>query len=471
MMQSGLIDDWRPKGGRLTVIRASESARAAAIRAPIDATPPSFQQDAYLEMARTAKRDGRRFDRLILCAFTLQGSPDIPALVRALTAVVRRHDSFHSWFEIDADLGVQRRVLAAEDIELVADSWGEIDGPLVSRILQRVTPGPSSWDCFTFAIIDHGGSFTVVVASDHIACDAVSGGIISAELTQLYFDPTAPERLASTPAGSYREYCEGERSRAAELEARSPQIVAWAEHIEANGGRLPSFPLPLRDPDTRDTAAASGRWVLLSGALADRFEQECERAGVRLVAGIFAAAALAEYEITGRTSYFNLSPKNTRVTEGERRSVGWYASLIPIAFDFDPAEGFLDVARRADDAFAAGRSLSAVSLHRVVELLESREGFEVRRGWVAPMLSFLDLRKVPGSELFSAMDFSFFGSRGTSEEVYTWVQRTDDMIWMASLFPDTEVAAGSMARYSGLLTRTMESIARAGAPALSCDVA
>ena len=92
MMQSGLIDDWRPKGGQLTIIRPSEVSRAAAIRARTDATPPSFQQDAYLEMARTAKLTGQRFDRLILCAFTLQGVPDIPALVRATTTIVRRHD-------------------------------------------------------------------------------------------------------------------------------------------------------------------------------------------------------------------------------------------------------------------------------------------------------------------------------------------------------------------------------------------
>ncbi|QLY32623.1 condensation domain-containing protein [Nocardia huaxiensis] len=463
MMQSGLIDDWRPKGGQLTIIRPSEVSRAAAIRARTDATPPSFQQDAYLEMARTAKLTGQRFDRLILCAFTLQGVPDIPALVRATTTIVRRHDAFHSWFEIDAEYRVLRRVVQAEDIHLVADSWGEIDGPLVSRIVQHVTPGPSSWDCFTFAVIDHGGSFTVVVASDHINCDAISGAIISGEFAQLYFDPTGAERLAAVPVASYRAHCDRERSLAAQLETDSPQIVEWADRIRANGGRLPSFPLPLRDTDsTATTHAASDRRVLLTGALADRFEAECAAAGVRLVSGIFAAAAYAEYELSGRTRYFNLSPKSTRADAAERRSVGWYASLIPIAFDFDPADGFEVVAQKAEAAFVAGKWLSDVSLHRVVELLEEREGFEVRRGWVAPMLSFLDLRKLPGAELFEALEFSFYGSRGTSEEVYTWVQRTADNIWMASLFPDTGVAARSMARYGDVLTRVLESIVHSG---------
>ncbi|WP_306360926.1 condensation domain-containing protein [Nocardia sp. CC227C] len=472
MMQSGLIDDWRPKGGQLTVIRPSETSRAAAFRARTDATPPSFQQDAYLEMARTAKRSGRRFDRLVLCAFTLDGAPDIPALVRAATTIVRRHDSFHSWFEIDGDFGIQRRVLEPGDIELTADSWGEIDGPLVSRILQRLTPGPTSWDCFTFAVIDHGTSFTFVVASDHINCDAVSGGIISGELVQLYYDTGGVQHLDAVPAASYREHCGRERSRAAALDARSPQIVAWADRIMANGGRLPSFPLPLREPGTRESAsAASDRRVLLSGGAADRFEAECGRAGVRLVSGIFAAAARAEYELSGRTRYFTLSPKNTRVSAAERRSVGWYASLIPIAFDFDPAESFVDTARRADAAFTDGRCLSEVSLHRVVELLESQAGFEVERGWVAPMLSFLDMRKLPGAELFTALNFSFFGSRGTSEEVYSWVQRTHDMIWMASLFPETDIAARSMTRYCDALTEVMESITHSETAPLSLDVA
>ncbi|WP_194814706.1 condensation domain-containing protein [Nocardia sp. XZ_19_385] len=472
MMQSGLIDDWRPKGGRLTIIRPSENARAAAIRARTDDTPPSFQQDAYLEMARTAKQSGRRFDRLILCAFTLAGDPDIAALVRATTAVVRRHDAFHSWFEIDDTLRTQRRVLAAEDIDLVADSWGEIDGLLISRIVQRVTPGPTSWDCFSFAIIEHGGSFTVVVACDHLNTDAVSGGIIAAEVVQLYFDPAAATRLADVPVASYLEYCGRERAQAAELAAQSPQITQWADRILANGGKLPSFPLPLRDPEATVTAsAASDRRVLLSGASAAAFEDECARAGVRLVSGVFAAAAYAEYQLSGRTRYFNLSPKNTRAGAAEQRTVGWYASLIPIDFEFDPAEGFAATAQRADAAFTAGKWLSNVSLHRVVELLEAQEGFHVRRGWVAPMLSFLDLRKLPGAELFSALDFSFFGSRGTSEEVYTWVQRTDDMIWAASLFPDTPLAAGAMTRYCDVLTRVMESIAHARIGPLARDVA
>ncbi|GAB2637738.1 condensation domain-containing protein [Nocardia goodfellowii] len=472
MMQSGLIEDWRPRGGRLTIIRPSENARAAAIRARADGTPPSFQQDAYLEMARTAKKSGRRFDRLILCAFTLAGAPDIAALVRATTTVVRRHDAFHSWFEIDSDFRIQRRVLAATEIDLVADSWGEIDGLLISRIVQRVTPGPTSWDCFSFAIIDHGGSFTVVVACDHLNTDAVSGGIIAAEVVQLYFDPAAATRLAEAPVASYREYCGRERAQAAELSAESPQITQWADRILANGGKLPDFPLPLRDSEARVTVpAASDRRVLLSGPSADAFEAECARAGVRLVAGIFAAAAHTDYQLSGRTQYFNLSPKNTRSGPAEQRTVGWYASLIPIAFEFDPAEGFAATARRADAAFAAGKWLSNVSLHRVVELWQEREGFHVRRGWVAPMLSFLDLRKLPGAELFSALDFSFFGSRGTSEEVYTWVQRTDDMIWAASLFPDTPIAAASMTRYCDALTRVMESVAHAGTGPLVRDVA
>ncbi|MEV0245895.1 condensation domain-containing protein [Nocardia sp. NPDC050712] len=470
MMQSGLIEDWRPKGGRLTIIRPSEHARAAAIRARTDSTPPSFQQDAYLAMARTAKQAGRRFDRLILCAFTLPGAPDIAALVAATTAVVRRHDAFHSWFELDDAAGMQRRVLEPADIDLVADSWGEIDGLLISRIVQRVTPGPTSWDCFSFGIIDHGGSFTVVVACDHLNTDAVSGCIISAEVVRLYLDPAA--RPADVPVGSYREYCERERAQAAELVAHSPQITEWADRIRANGGRLPSFPLPLREPDAQvSTSAASDHRVLLSGPLADAFEDECDRAGVRLVAGVFAAAAYADYHLTGRTRYFNLSPKNTRAGAAEHRTVGWYASLIPIDFEFDPAAGFAATAQRADAAFTAGKWLSNVSLHRVVELLEAQEGFHVRRGWVAPMLSFLDLRKLPGAELFAALDFSFFGSRGTSEEVYTWVQRTDDMIWAASLFPDTPLAGGAMTRYCDVLTRVMESIARAGTGPIARDVA
>ncbi|MFI1913786.1 condensation domain-containing protein [Nocardia sp. NPDC020380] len=460
MVNTGLIGDWAPPTGVLTVIRPTDATRAAALEAPVGATPPSYQQEAYLKVARTGADLGRRIDRLMLFTFRLPGRVDIEIATAAFAAFVRRHDSMHSWFEFGTDKKLIRRVLDAGNIAFEAHTYEDRDTPVLD-IIQQVTPDPFHWDCFTFGILDHGESFTVISAMDHLYCDAISSAIMAAEFMHRYFELAGGRLPIEAPVASYRSFCDRERATTAALGAHSPEIVGWSDRIKANGGQLPSFPLPL-GTDSGPAYAAMHTEQLLDAAAAADFEAVCRAGGFRLVAGVFAAAAHVDRELAGRTTYFGLTPKSARTTELERISVGWYASLIPLMFSIDEAHEFRDVALAAATAFEDGKKLSGVSLHRVVELLQGTPGFHVREGWFAPMLSFLDVRKLPGAAILSEMDAGVFGSRGSSEEVYLWLNWLDDGVSLAALFPDTPTAHASVRTYLETFRRVLTSVAATG---------
>ena len=99
-------------------------------------------------------------------------------------------------------------------------------------------------------------------------------------------------------AGSYRAYCAAQRVYTASLTADSPQVRAWHSFAAANGGGLPSFPLPLGDR-TASSVGAIDVVDLLDEKQGRRFEAKCRKAGARFSGGVFACAALAERQLTG----------------------------------------------------------------------------------------------------------------------------------------------------------------------------
>ena len=72
----------------------------------------------------------------------------------------------------------------------------------------------------------------------------------------------------------------------------------WITFAQGNNGTLPRFPLPLGDP----SVPCEGDLLtvlIMDEEQSNRFESACTDAGARFVGGVFAAAALAEYELTG----------------------------------------------------------------------------------------------------------------------------------------------------------------------------
>jgi mycolipenoyl-CoA---2-(long-chain-fatty acyl)-trehalose mycolipenoyltransferase / long-chain-acyl-CoA---trehalose acyltransferase len=165
-----------------------------------------------------------------------------------LNSHLRRHDTYHSWFEFtDANHIVRHTISEPTDIEVVPTVYGEMT-PAEWRSHILTTPNPPQWACFRFMIIQRADHFTFCACVDHILVDAMFLGVAFTEIHMMYatlVDGGGPIRLAA--AGSYDDYCVRQRAYISALTLESPEIRRWIEFAENNGGTLPECPLPLGD--------------------------------------------------------------------------------------------------------------------------------------------------------------------------------------------------------------------------------
>lgn len=450
MVNFGLIDDWKPPAGRVTIWSASLASITQAQQAPIHPTPPSHQQEEYLRTAACRQNSQIRSSRLYVGTFDQDHALDHAAMTTAVNAFLRRHDTHLSWFSIEPDESVARRVIDPATIDFIPHHHDVIGDPdEIRELVQRETPGPFEWDCFTFGTIEHDCGFTMYAAIDHLHSDPISQAISLVDAIALYDNARLGRDNDLAPPGSYIEYCHRERTASAQLSLDSPPVQRWIELVQANGGRLPTFPLDLGQESTENARSAHLTVTLFDEQDAKTLVRICRDSRAGFIAAVLTVAGLAAHEFTGNPRYLAITPKSTRTTPAEFSAVGWFTSLIPVPIDIDESSTFRTLVRQTQVAYLAGRKLSDVSFHRVLELASGEPDLGIRTepGWSVPMVSIMDARRLPGVSEFESINARFYGNRGTSDEVYTWVNRFADETSMSLLFPDTAQARASVDIY------------------------
>lgn len=187
-------------------------------------------------------------------AYRLRGPLDIPALERAVLALVERHEALRTLFTL-TDAGPRQRMLAqctaklehaaAEDSGLAALAqriaaaarapFDLENGPLLRVTLYRRGPA------------DH----VLALALHHIVGDGWSFGQVLADLGTAYRDGALP----APPPLRYRDYATWTRS-ATHAAALAPHRAYWRERLGA-AGTLPA--LPTVPADRPRPPVASGR--------------------------------------------------------------------------------------------------------------------------------------------------------------------------------------------------------------------
>jgi hypothetical protein len=176
-----------------------------------------------------------------------------------------------------------------------------------------------------------------------------------------------------------------------------------------------------------------------------RFESNCAYAGARFSGGVFACAALAEYELTGAEVYYGITPYDTRCTPDEYMTPGWFASFIPVTVPVREIS-FGDVARAAQDSFDSAKDLGNVPFDRVLELAPSELGLRNPERDV-PMLSYIDVRNIPLSSEWEKLNAGIYGDSRLSDQVCMWVNRFENETTLTVSFPENPIARDSIARY------------------------
>ncbi|KAA8959412.1 condensation domain-containing protein [Mycobacterium sp.] len=456
-MDVATIHDWTPEPGSVVSWHPSPRTIEQIRQAPVNAVPAGFNQIQHMRDYRAYAAQGVDMSRLVIAAWNIPGRCDIRTMTYVINAHLRRHDTYHSWFEhTDGDRFVRHTIDQARNIELVPSDYGEMTATEWRRHL-LATPDPLHWDCFRFSIIQRADHFTFCVCMDHLYIDAMFFGVTFTEIHMMYailVGGGAPAALP--PAGSYRDYCLRQHQHASALTLNSPEVRAWIAFLENNDGTLPAWPLPLGDPMTPCDLLCVR---IMDERQTAEFESACTAVGARFCGGVFACVALAEYELTGADTYHGIIPIDIRRTPADFMTTGWFTGYVPLSVSVRGS--FADIARAAQQSYDKGRDMANVPIDRVLELAPWLR----KPDWGAPLLFFLDAGMPPLSAFVNAQLDGLAGGLYNDGgillgQINVRVNRLANETQLTVLFPNNPIARESVTRYIEALRSVFARVAR-----------
>ena len=439
---------WSPGRGILTEWTASPSSRELAARAPHDPLPPTFQQEKHLRSADSARKLGRRTPRWIMTSWDVAGWCDVAAMTGAINAHLRRHDTYHSAFDVTANGTITRRTIdTPELIEFSPVVIGFMEQDQIREHVLTATPDTLDWDCFTFGVIQKEAHFTVYANIDHLHTDGTSSLVIYEDISQDYRELNGDSDETDTEPEPeptiYRDFTARQHVEVGTLTRDSRPVKDWVNFALDAEDEWPSFPLELGSAD--DGAGRSFTVEVLNAEQTEAFDTACRRAGARFSGGVLACAAITDHNFTHSDTVHMFSPLDTR-TEAQANSAGWYASLFPISIDVT-ANDFGSTARSAQKSFDANKHLSSVPFDRVRDLVDSDE-LDDAVSSRPMMVSIFDFRKLSAANTDKLGMFIDDLNQGG---INIWVTRNADATIVTLSFPDTFDSRRSIHHYVAAL--------------------
>lgn len=455
--------------GRLVEWTLSPATVAVATGLPEDSRPPAYIQESHIRTARCVREDGLFVPTWLGIAFDLPGPVDLDVLQEALRAWTARHETLRSGFRWAGE-ELRRFTLGAADVSLRREEAGDFpDADELVRHLQYrfdTVADALRWPNLIYTAVVRDDGASVYMAFDHSNVDAYSLHRIPAELHELYAAGLAgTEPDCRTPAASYVDFCEIERADADGIDGRHAIVGRWRDFIRRCDGVLPGFPVDLG----LEPGGPLPRQQMLSEPLADAdeaaaFEAYCRPYGGSLV-GLLAATALIAHELSGQSVYRTVVPFHTRVRSRWSDSVGWYVGGAPIEVPVGRTPCFPDALRAVRAELQANRPLSRMPLARVLSLLGA--DFRPTSPDLYSIVSYLDARVIPGAERWAEQRAHGLLRVSYGDQVCVWVNRLHEGLWLASRYPDTDVAAKNLRLYVERLRDHIASVTHGSLPAVS----
>ena len=419
----GTIDDWSPDPGSIVSWHASPTSLAKAQEAPISDVPISYMQAQHIRGFHDYAERGLDYSRLVIGSWDETGQCDLRAMSYVINAHLRRHDTYRSRFEYqDADHLIRRTIPNPADIKFVPTKHGEMT-PAEWRSHVLSTPGPLQWDCFKFGIVQRDDHFTFYVIVDHVHTDPILMAVLYMEIHMMYGALVGGGAPLQLPAAERVRRLLHQTTR---VHFSSDAGLAADSHLDRlcrEQRRNPSgIPAAARRAYRSPVAATSMVVQLMDGQHTARFESACIESGARFIGGVFACAALAQYQLTGLQTYYGMTPTDMRRTPAEFMSTGWFTGMIPVSVPVAPTS-FGDTARAAQASFDANVDLAKVPFDRVLELATWLK--RPVRGF--PMLSYLDAGLPPLSAVVASqldgVNAGTYSDGRTPAHVCFWVGR------------------------------------------------
>jgi hypothetical protein len=137
--------------------------------------------------------------------------------------------------------------------------------------------------------------------------------------------------------------------------------------------------------------------------------------------------------------------------------VGWFASFVPLMIPTGNLP-FEDVVRAAQESFNNSRTLGEVPFYHILEMEPPASG-PIFVDKPVPMISFIDIRRIPFSDMMDGLKVGIWGDNRLSEAVCMWVNRMHDKTELVISYPDTPTARESVYQYAEAMKAVFARIA------------
>ncbi|MDE0546528.1 peptide synthetase [Microbacterium sp. C7(2022)] len=368
--------------------------------------------------------EGDRPGSWMALAARLPVGTTLDAIADAWQCVVARHGTLRTAFTRN-DQGE----LTLHELTLGPGSWLTHDVPEGSATRDVVRAVFDTW-CRPFAQPSHrvcviqpdAGDAdprpAIVIGSDHSHVDMWSLLVLLRDLA----DALAGAELA--PAAAFAEH-----TAVLAAQAEAPQDVRerWSEVMDAGGGLMPVFPLPLGDVSRAHHEVVEVRDVLDRAGL-ERLSARADAAGVRLISlavGVLTEVSLA---MTG-TGLRAVFPVHSRHDAKWHDSAGWYITNAVLSCD-DPS-----------GATAAVKDAIRLGSYPLAPILAPYGGMPATPGMFA--VSWLDTRRLP-VQVSPDFEVQYVSAVVPTDGVMIWFIVNEQGVHLRCRYPDTPVARESV---------------------------
>ncbi|QKJ20771.1 condensation domain-containing protein [Microbacterium hominis] len=390
-------------------------------------------EDAVLPISFDQRRHvgaGDRPGSWMAIAFRLPEQAARSEIAEAWAAAVTRHAALRTVFDRDAagELRLREARVEVAGWRLHDDAVGAHPREVLAGLFDarcRPFAAPSHLLCLVEphdASADPDPRPIAVIASDHSHVDMWSLLVLARDLEagiQDLHDGRGPE---TAPAPAFADHT---RLLAAQPPAPAAVAARWAEVLDAGGGAMPRFPLPLGDPARTARAVVGVDDILDADGLA-ALTARAARSGVRVTALAMSALADATLALSG-APLRAVFPVHSRHGGRWDDAVGWFItnSVLELG-DPDPHA-----------CAAALRDAIRLGSYPLAPLLAPYGGMVEPHGMFA--LSWLDTRRMPVG-VDAGFDVQYVSATVSTDGVMVWFIVNDDGLHVRWRHPDTQAA-------------------------------
>jgi amino acid adenylation domain-containing protein len=301
-------------------------------------------------------------------AIRLKGRLDVQSLERALSELVRRHESLRTRFAVEACQPVQ--VISSEtDFTVARLSITEAE---VMSFIEKEANQPfdlQAGSLFRASLLRvDAEEHVLVLLLHHIISDGWSAGVLFRELGTLYAAYAAGEEspLAELPV-QYADYAVWQRENLSG-EVLNAQVEYWRERL---AGAAPVLELPA---DRVRPAVQSYRGATVpfevSREVSEGLKALSRREGVTLFMTLLAAFKVLLYRYTGQADIVVGSPIAGRTRAEVENLIGFFVNTLVLRTDLSGGPSFRELLGRVRETALGAYAHQDVPFEKLVEELQ-----------------------------------------------------------------------------------------------------